>query len=169
MRRIGFRGRFLAVLVLSGVLFVTGVGIGQAGTHWSSYKEVWRSVSQDWCFYARQNHRDPASNPAHDLDWNVWHYMRDYSGGCSPYNAHENFGWGFHLNLAYLTRSSDGVVCSSIGGKTLPSTKTSFGVGRGYSRSGACSSTTQFTIWQQIVYQGWGAVANSFHDFTYVP
>src|SRR3990170_4595067 len=84
--------RTMVALTLFASLFVTGVGIGHAATYWSSYRELWRSPGS-WCFYVRENYKDPASNPAYDFDFNSWHYMRQYNSGCSPYNNPQAFGY----------------------------------------------------------------------------
>lgn len=156
----------VVVFTLCVSLLITGIGLGQAATYWSGYSEVFRSPA-NWCSYVRENYRDPAGNPSNDFDYNGWHYMRDYQNGCSPYNTPKTFGSGNAMYALYLTRASDGVVCSSIGLNVIPSNNTAWGVGRGYNRSGTCSSTTQFTLWH--IAQSGMTQTSVWWDFTYVP
>lgn len=167
----GILRRMTVVVLVCLGLFCVGLGVGLAG--WSTPEDIFRSASGDWCHFGRQLDRHPSANPAYELDYNGYHYQRDYNAGCSFTYTAKTFGSSnFGLSYLYLVDAHDpSIICDTIGSMSIPGNLTMWGVGRPVNRVGVCAGETHFTIMHKSLHYGafWVYEDLSFHDFTYTP
>lgn len=133
-------------IFVAAVLGPLAIGAGLA--HAAGSRDTglsWQGQSSNLCYYSQAKAVWPAADGSH-VDFKAFIYKKVRNSQCSTTYTGSNFYSGESQIRATLYRASDLTICSQTSLVSTPSTSSSWGVGRTWSKSGTCGATTQYVV-----------------------